>query len=107
MDYLFAKIMLRGKERGDRAVSLGKAPLSRVGGNACARANERLAALVFQYGGRLCKYRDLRRYPDTFAQQRVGAYLAYRCGKCVRGLLIDVADRVDGGYRRFLFGGRR
>jgi phosphatidylglycerol lysyltransferase len=106
MDFLFARIMQWGKERGDTWFSLGMAPLSRVGDNPYARVNERLAALAFQYGGRFYNYQGLRRYKDKFAPQWVGSYLAYPRGLWVPGLLIDVAALVDGGYRRFLFGAR-
>lgn len=107
MDFLFAKIMQWGQQRGHKFFSLGMAPLSRVGDNPYARVNERLAALAFQYGGRFYNYQGLRRYKDKFAPQWVGAYLAYPRGLWVPGLLIDVAALVDGGYRKFLFGGRR
>ena len=106
MDFLFAKIMQWGRERGYAWFSLGMAPLSRVGDNPYARINERLAALAFQYGGRLYNYQGLRRYKEKFGPQWVGAYLAYPRGVWVPGLLIDVAALVAGGYRRFLLGGR-
>ena len=106
MDFLFARIMQWGKERGCAWFSLGMAPLSRVGDNPYARINERLAALAFQYGGRFYNYQGLRRYKDKFGPRWVGAYLAYPRGTWVPGLLIDVAALVAGGYRRFLFGGR-
>ncbi len=107
MDFLFARIMQWGKEQGHAWFSLGMAPLSRVGDNPYARVNERLAALAFQYGGRFYNYQGLRRYKEKFDPQWIGAYLAYPRGLWVPGLLIDVAALVDGGYRRFLFGGRR
>lgn len=106
MDFLFAKIMQGGKERGLTWFSLGMAPLSRVGDNPYARINERLAALAFQYGGRFYNYQGLRRYKEKFSPQWVGAYLAYPRGLWVPGLLVDVAALVDGGYRRLLFGRR-
>ncbi|MBL0162134.1 MAG: bifunctional lysylphosphatidylglycerol flippase/synthetase MprF [Xanthomonadales bacterium] len=106
MDFLFARIMQWGKDRGDTHFSLGMAPLSRVGDNPYARINERLAALAFQYGGRFYNYQGLRSYKDKFAPQWVGSYLAYPRGLWVPGLLIDIAALVEGGYRRFLFGGR-
>ena len=106
MDFLFARIMQWGKDRGDTHFSLGMAPLSRVGDNPYARVNERLAALAFQYGSRFYNYQGLRRYKDKFAPQWVGSYLAYPRGLWVPGLLIDIAALVDGGYRRFIFGGR-
>lgn len=106
MDFLFARIMQWGKERGDRWFSLGMAPLSRVGDNPYARINERLAALAFQYGGRFYNYQGLRRYKDKFGPHWIGAYLAYPRGLWVPGLLVDVAALVGGGYRRVLFGGR-
>ncbi len=106
MDFLFARIMLWGKERGHSHFSLGMAPLSRVGDNPYARINERLAALAFEYGGRIYNYQGLRRYKEKFAPQWVGAYLAYPRGLWVPGLLLDIAALVAGGYRRFLLGGR-
>lgn len=106
MDFLFARIMQWGKEQGNAYFSFGMAPLSRVGDNPYARINERLAALAFQYGGRFYNYQGLRRYKDKFAPQWVGSYLAYPRGLWVPGLLIDIAALVEGGYRRFLFGGR-
>jgi phosphatidylglycerol lysyltransferase len=106
MDFLFARIMQWGKDRGDTWFSLGMAPLSRVGDNPYARINERLAALAFQYGGRFYNYQGLRRYKDKFEPHWIGSYLAYPRGLWVPGLLIDVAALVEGGYRRFLLGGR-
>ncbi|HQX65559.1 MAG TPA: bifunctional lysylphosphatidylglycerol flippase/synthetase MprF [Dokdonella sp.] len=106
MDFLFARIMLWGKEHGHDHFSLGMAPLSRVGDNPYARINERLAALAFEYGGRIYNYQGLRRYKEKFAPQWVGAYLAYPRGLWVPGLLLDIAALVAGGYRRFLLGGR-
>ncbi len=43
---------------------------------------------------------------DKSAPQWVGPCLGYPRGLWVPGLLIDIAALVDGGYRRFLFGGR-
>ena len=106
MDFLFARIMLWGKEHGHDHFSLGMAPLSRVGDNPYARINERLAALAFEYGGRIYNYQGLRRYKEKFAPQWVGAYLAYPRGLWVPGLLLDIAALVAGGYRRFLLGGK-
>ncbi|MEP6882939.1 MAG: bifunctional lysylphosphatidylglycerol flippase/synthetase MprF, partial [Dokdonella sp.] len=91
MDFLFARIMQWGKDRGNEWFSLGMAPLSRVGDNPYARINERLAALAFQYGGRFYNYQGLRRYKEKFAPLWIGSYLAYPRGLSVPGLLIDIA----------------
>jgi phosphatidylglycerol lysyltransferase len=104
MDYLFAKVMQWAQEQGHTTFSLGMAPLSRVGDNPYARANERLAALAFQYGNRFYNYQGVRKYKDKFKPEWIGAYLAYPRGVWVPGLLIDIAALVAGGYRRFLLG---
>ena len=105
MDFLFARVLQWARDNGCETFSLGMAPLSAVGDNPYARINERLAALAFQYGGRLYNYQGLRRYKEKFGPDWVGSYLAYPRGSWVPGLLIDIAALVAGGYRRLVFGG--
>ena len=104
MDYLFAKVMQWAKDQGYEVFSLGMAPLSRVGDNPYARANERLAAIAFRYGNRFYNYQGVRRYKDKFKPEWVGAYLAYPRGVWLPGLLIDISALVAGGYRKLLIG---
>jgi phosphatidylglycerol lysyltransferase len=104
MDFLFAKVMQWAKDQGHEVFSLGMAPLSRVGDNPYARANERLAALAFRYGNRFYNYQGVRRYKDKFKPEWVGAYLAYPRGVWLPGLLIDISALVAGGYRKLLVG---
>jgi phosphatidylglycerol lysyltransferase len=104
MDFLFAKVMQWAKDQGHEVFSLGMAPLSRVGDNPYARANERLAALAFRYGNRFYNYQGVRRYKDKFKPEWVGAYLAYPRGVWLPGLLIDISALVAGGYRKLMFG---
>lgn len=106
MDFLFAKVMQWARDEGCEQFSLGMAPLSSVGDNPYARINERLAALAFQYGGKLYNYQGLRRYKDKFGPTWVGAYLAYPRRAWVPGLLLDIAALVGGGYRKLLFNRR-
>jgi phosphatidylglycerol lysyltransferase len=105
MDYLFAKVMQWAKDEGYEIFSLGMAPLSRVGDNPYARANERLAAIAFRYGNRFYNYQGVRKYKDKFKPEWVGAYLAYPRGLWLPALLIDISALVAGGYRKFLVGG--
>jgi phosphatidylglycerol lysyltransferase len=104
MDFLFAKVMQWAKDQGHEVFSLGMAPLSRVGDNPYARANERLAALAFRYGNRFYNYQGVRRYKDKFKPEWVGAYLAYPRGVWLPGLLIDISALVAGGYRKLIVG---
>jgi phosphatidylglycerol lysyltransferase len=104
MDFLFAKVMQWAKDQDYAVFSLGMAPLSRVGDNPYARANERLAALAFRYGNRFYNYQGVRRYKDKFKPEWVGAYLAYPRGVWLPGLLIDISALVAGGYRKLLIG---
>ncbi len=104
MDFLFARVMQWAKDQGHEIFSFGMAPLSRVGDNPYARANERLAALAFRYGNRFYNYQGVRRYKDKFKPEWVGAYLAYPRGVWLPGLLIDISALVAGGYRKLLVG---
>ncbi|MNW25905.1 Phosphatidylglycerol lysyltransferase [compost metagenome] len=77
MDYLFTHVMEWAREEGYSTFSLGMAPLSSVGQNEKALREERMARLVFQYGGNWYGFQGLRRYKEKFNPAWEPRYLAY------------------------------
>ncbi|MBP1309398.1 bifunctional lysylphosphatidylglycerol flippase/synthetase MprF [Paenibacillus sp. 1182] len=77
MDYLFTRVIEWAKESGYTTFNLGMAPLSQVGQSEKALREEKLARLVFQYGGHFYGFQGLRRFKDKFKPQWEPRYLAY------------------------------
>ena len=103
MDFLFVSLIELARAQGYRYFSLGMAPLSGVGATRYARAGERLARLVYEYGDRFYNYKGLRSFKEKFHPEWRSAYLAYPLLTPVAPLLIDIAALISGGYRRILF----
>lgn len=103
MDFLFVCLIELAQAQGYRYFSLGMAPLSGVGATRYARAGERLARLVYEYGDRFYNYKGLRSFKEKFYPEWRSAYLAYPLLTPVAPLLIDIAALISGGYRRILF----
>lgn len=100
MDYLFVKLLEQCKERGYEVFNLGNAPLSSVGESKSALREEKLAALVFQYGGHWYGFKGLRRYKEKFAPEWEPRFLAYPASVSLPVLTVDlvrlVSRRVQG-----------
>ncbi|WP_235886173.1 phosphatidylglycerol lysyltransferase domain-containing protein [Paenibacillus cymbidii] len=77
MDYLFINLFEWAKEQGYAQFNLGMAPLSSVGQTETAFREEKLARLVFRYGGPWYGFEGLRRYKDKFNPVWEPRYLAY------------------------------
>jgi len=77
MDYLFVRLILRGKELGFRRFNLGMAPLSAVGEVRWAKPFERAAHLFFRHGEPWYNYQGLRRYKEKFDPVWEPRYMAY------------------------------
>ncbi|GIO32986.1 MULTISPECIES: bifunctional lysylphosphatidylglycerol flippase/synthetase MprF [Paenibacillus] len=104
MDYLFIKLLEWCKERGYQIFNLGNAPLSSVGESKSALREERLAALVFQYGGHWYGFKGLRRYKEKFAPEWEPRFLAYPNWVSLPVLTVDLVRLVS---RRVREGGKR
>ncbi|MGN7359098.1 bifunctional lysylphosphatidylglycerol flippase/synthetase MprF [Paenibacillus sp. SAF-054] len=100
MDYLFVKLLEWCRERGYEMFNLGNAPLSSVGESKSALREEKLAALVFQYGGHWYGFKGLRRYKEKFAPEWEPRFLAYPASVSLPVLTVDlvrlVSRRVQG-----------
>ncbi|MCJ8012889.1 bifunctional lysylphosphatidylglycerol flippase/synthetase MprF [Paenibacillus sp. KQZ6P-2] len=95
MDYLFVKLMEWCKEQGYEIFNLGNAPLSSVGESKSALREERLAALVFQYGGHWYGFKGLRRYKEKFTPEWEPRFLAYPSWVSLPVLTVDLVRLVS------------
>ncbi|ANF96842.1 bifunctional lysylphosphatidylglycerol flippase/synthetase MprF [Paenibacillus bovis] len=95
MDVLFVRLIEWAKENGYTYFNLGMSPLSSVGENMNAHREEKLARLVFQYGGHWYGFEGLRRYKEKFSPEWEARYLAYPAGIPLPILTIDLVRLVS------------
>jgi phosphatidylglycerol lysyltransferase len=95
MDVLFVRIIEWAKEQGYSYFNLGMSPLSSVGENQNAHREEKLARLVFRYGGHWYGFEGLRRYKEKFSPEWQARYLAYPAGMTLPMLTLDLVRLVS------------
>ncbi len=95
MDVLFVRLIEWAKEQGYSYFNLGMSPLSSVGENQNAHREEKLARLVFQYGGHWYGFEGLRRYKEKFSPEWQTRYLAYPAGMALPILTLDLVRLVS------------
>ncbi|NGZ76866.1 bifunctional lysylphosphatidylglycerol flippase/synthetase MprF [Saccharibacillus alkalitolerans] len=95
MDLLFARLIEWSKEQGYKTFNLGMAPLSSVGKSRSSLREEKLANLVFRYGGHFYGFEGLRRYKEKFFPEWQPRYLAYPASVSLPVLLIDLVVLVS------------
>ncbi|MDO3410958.1 bifunctional lysylphosphatidylglycerol flippase/synthetase MprF [Saccharibacillus sp. CPCC 101409] len=95
MDLLFARLIEWAKENGYGTFNLGMAPLSSVGKSRSSLREEKLANLVFRYGGHFYGFAGLRRYKEKFYPEWEPRYLAYPSSVSLPLLLIDLVVLVS------------
>ncbi|ABQ71130.1 protein of unknown function DUF470 [Rhizorhabdus wittichii RW1] len=76
MDYLFASLMLWGRENGHARFSLGLAPLSGIEAHRLSPLWVKAAAAIFKRGERFYGFRGLRAYKEKFAPVWEPRYIA-------------------------------
>ena len=76
MDYLFASLMLWGREQGYTRFSLGLAPLSGIEGRRLAPLWAKAASMLFHHGERFYGFKGLRAYKQKFAPIWEPRYIA-------------------------------
>ncbi|MEK4360558.1 bifunctional lysylphosphatidylglycerol flippase/synthetase MprF [Paenibacillus sp. FSL M7-1455] len=104
MDVLFIRLLEWCKAQGYKVFNLGNAPLSSVGESKSALREEKLAALVFQYGGHWYGFKGLRRYKEKFSPEWEPRFLAYPAWVSLPALTVDLVRLVS---RRVRQGGKR
>lgn len=95
MDLLFARLIEWSKEQGYQTFNLGMAPLSSVGSSRSSLREEKLANLVFRYGGHFYGFEGLRRYKEKFFPEWQPRYLAYPASVSLPVLLVDLVILVS------------
>lgn len=102
MQYLFAKALLWGKERGFARFSLGMAPLSGLESGPLAPLSARLGTLVFRHGEHFYNFQGLRAYKEKFDPVWEPRYLASPGGLALPRIVGSIATLVSGGTRGLL-----
>ncbi|GAB6991163.1 bifunctional lysylphosphatidylglycerol flippase/synthetase MprF [Paenibacillus pini] len=95
MDYLFVQLIEWSKANGYTIFNIGNAPLSSVGDNSNALREEKLANLVFQYGGHWYGFKGLRRYKEKFHPEWEPRFLAYPVWVSLPVLTVDLVRLVS------------
>ena len=102
MDYLFAQVMLWGKQQGYQWFSLGMAPLSGLDSHPLAPLWNKIANILYSHGEHFYNYEGLRQYKQKFDPQWRPMYLCYPGGLSLLRVMIDFAALNSGGVRRIV-----
>ncbi len=97
MDYLFAELMLWGKEQGFEWFNLGMAPLSGLTDNALAPLWHKVGTFVFRHGEHFYNFQGLRQYKEKFNPVWQPRYLACPKGLMLPRILANLAGLISGG----------
>ncbi len=97
MDFLFLRLMLWGKDRGDEWFNLGMAPLSGLESRALGPVWNRIGAFVFRHGEHFYNFEGLRAYKEKFGPVWQPKYLAAPGGLALPRILFDIAALISGG----------
>lgn len=95
MDQLFICLMEWAKTEGYAQFNLGMAPLSSVGQSQNAIKEEKLARILFEYGGSWYGFVGLRRYKDKFSPHWEPRYLAYPSTVSLPLLLVELVRLIS------------
>jgi phosphatidylglycerol lysyltransferase len=99
MDYLFAELMLWGKQQGYRWFSLGMAPLSGLEDRSLAPVWHKLGTFVFRHGEHFYNFQGLRQYKEKFGPQWQPRYMACPRGLMLPRILTNLATLVSGSVK--------
>jgi len=94
MDQLFICLLEWAKSQGYTRFNLGMAPLSSVGQSQKAIKEEKLARILFQYGGSWYGFVGLRRYKQKFSPDWEPRYLAYPSSVSLPLLLVELVRLI-------------
>ncbi|MEZ4333389.1 MAG: bifunctional lysylphosphatidylglycerol flippase/synthetase MprF [Myxococcota bacterium] len=97
MDFLFAELMLWGREQGYAWFGLGMAPLAGLEHHRLAPAWNRLGALLFRHGENFYNFRGLRAYKAKFDPVWEPRYLASPGRFSLPIVLTQTATLISGG----------
>ncbi len=99
MDYLFAQLMLWGKDQGYQWFNLGMAPLSGLEGHRLAPLWHQIGHVVFKHGDQFYNFEGLRSFKEKFQPEWRPRYLAVPGNLSLPAALLDVTALIGRGPR--------
>ena len=102
MDYLFAQLMLWGRERGYQWFNLGMAPLAGLERRRLAPIWNQLGALIFRFGEHFYSFQGLRDYKEKFDPAWEPRYLAVPGALALPRVLLNLSTLISGGLKEVL-----
>jgi phosphatidylglycerol lysyltransferase len=97
MEYLFAQIMLWGREQGYKAFNMGMAPLSGLENRALAPLWSRIGSTIFHHGEHFYNFQGLRAFKEKYDPDWQPLYLVSPAGLALPNILLNVASIIAGG----------
>jgi phosphatidylglycerol lysyltransferase len=99
MEFLFARIMLWGREQGYAWFNLGMAPLSGLEARQMAPPLQRLGTFLYRHGEHFYNFQGLRAYKEKFNPVWEPRYLATPGGLALPRVIANLVALVAGGMR--------
>jgi phosphatidylglycerol lysyltransferase len=97
MDYLFAELLLWGRDEGFQWFNFGMAPLSGLPDRALAPLWSKAGSMIYRHGEHFYNFQGLRRYKEKFDPQWHPKYMACRGNLALPRVLANVAALISGG----------
>lgn len=95
MDFMFLQLLLHNKEQGYHYLSLGVAPLSKVGNAPRSHKTEKVAHFIYEHGKLIYSFEGLRKFKDKFDPDWKPRYLAYPQLMSLPALLVEISIIVN------------
>jgi phosphatidylglycerol lysyltransferase len=97
MDYLFAKLMMWGREQGYAWFNLGMAPLTGLESRPLAPLWNRVGTFLYRHGEHFYNFQGLRQYKEKFHPVWEPRYLASPGGLALPRVFANLASLISGG----------
>ncbi len=99
MDYLFAELLMWGREEHYHWFSLGMAPLAGLESRPLAPLWHKVGAIIFKMGDQFYNFEGLYEYKAKFAPKWHSLYLAAPAGPSVPVILMQITRLISGGWQ--------
>ncbi len=99
MDFLFAELMLWGKDKNYQWFSLGMAPLAGLESRPLAPLWHKVGATIFKMGEHFYNFEGLYEYKAKFAPHWESRYLVAPAGLSVPFILMQITRLISGGWQ--------
>lgn len=102
MDYLFAELMLWGRDQGFAWFNLGMAPLSGLESHPLAPIWHRVGGLIFRHAEDFYNFEGLRHYKEKFSPTWRSYYLASPGGLALPRVFLDSSILISGSLTKIV-----